>query len=107
MKKVFKNEGDVKKFVKAVLNAYGDACWWFMPPANGYGRAGIPDFVGSVYGQAFVVETKFGYNQPTANQQREINNAQLSGAVAWVVNDKNYAQFEVEFNELVLLLVTE
>lgn len=100
-----KNEGDVKKFVKGVLKAYEGNCWWFMPPANGYGRAGIPDFVGVVLGQGFAIETKFGSNQPTANQHREMLAAAQAGATVWVVNEKNYAQFEVEFSELVKSLV--
>ena len=53
-------EGDVKDNVKAVLKSVGDKCYWFMPSANGFGRAGIPDFIGWVDGRAFAIETKFG-----------------------------------------------
>ena len=54
-----KKEEDVKKVVKTILKGT-PKCWWFMPPANGFGRSGIPDFVGHVNGHFFAVETKFG-----------------------------------------------
>lgn len=39
-----KNEADVKKAVKKILSSFpADEIWYFMPPANGYGRSGIPD----------------------------------------------------------------
>ena len=50
-----KNEGDVKKAVKKVLDKT-DNCYYFMPPANGYGRSGIPDFIGQVNGYFFGIE---------------------------------------------------
>jgi hypothetical protein len=92
-----KNEGDVKKVVKEELKSTPD-CWWFMPPANGYGRSGIPDFVGSYKGYAFAVETKFGKGKTTANQEREIALLRVSGAQVWVVNEHNLDQWHLEFN---------
>lgn len=92
-----KNEGDVKKKVKAVLAKHAPESWWFMPPANGYGRAGIPDFVGCHYGAAFAIETKFGYGTLTANQERECGNAVAAGVRVWIVNEKNITKFEQEF----------
>lgn len=82
-----KNEGDVKKIVKKTL-AGTERCWWFMPPANGYGRAGIPDFVGWVNGMPFAVETKFGKGVTTANQNREINDATHAGGEVWIVREQ-------------------
>jgi hypothetical protein len=68
-----KNEADVKKVVKKILSSYPETeMWYFMPPANGYGRSGIPDFVGCYKGNFFAIETKFGDNHPTNNQLREI-----------------------------------
>jgi len=37
-------EGKVKILVRAELTARG--AWFFFPPANGFGKAGIPDVVG-------------------------------------------------------------
>lgn len=92
-----KNEADVKKVVKIVLLNTA-RCWWFMPPANGFGRAGVPDFVGHVNGAFFAVETKFGKGTTTANQKREIANIGEANGKVWVVNEKNLREWELEFN---------
>ncbi|MCH9837568.1 hypothetical protein K0U83_18035 [bacterium] len=91
-----KNEGDVKKRVKDVLKATPN-CWWFMPPANGFGRSGIPDFVGHVNGNFFAVETKFGKGALTANQEREIRSIEDTHGQVWVVHDKNIDVWTVLF----------
>lgn len=97
-----KNEGDVKKIVKDILRDTKD-CWWFMPPANGYGRSGIPDFVGCVSGNMFAVETKFGKGETTANQTREINNLMSAGAQVWIVRETSVDTWEIEFKAWVAL----
>lgn len=91
-----KSESDVKKIVKKVLTAT-PKCYWFMPPANGFGRSGIPDFVGWVNGHAFVVETKFGANDCTPNQQRELVAARQCGGEAWIVRDTTIDVWISEF----------
>jgi hypothetical protein len=91
-----KNEGDVKKRVKDVLKATPN-CWWFMPPANGFGRSGIPDFVGNLNGHFFAVETKYGKGVTTANQEREIGAIGATNGMVWVVNEHNIAVWEVTF----------
>ena len=91
-----KNEGDVKKIVKQVL-ADTSQCWWFMPPANGYGRSGIPDFVGCVDGNLFAVETKFGKGTATANQLRELEALDRAGARTWIVRETSVDVWEKEF----------
>jgi len=91
-----KNEADVKKIVKDVLKDTKN-CWWFMPPANGYGRAGIPDFVGCVNGYLFAVETKFGKGTTTANQTREIADIQQSGGRVWIVRETSVDTWAIEF----------
>jgi hypothetical protein len=102
MRKVFNNERDVKEVVKQILKEVPN-CWWFMPPANGLGRSGIPDFVGHVDGHFFAVETKFGKGKPTANQEREINMIRETNGVVWIVNEENLRQFAVEFGSWVTL----
>lgn len=51
-------EGLVKSQVDSFLQGLGDACWYFKPMSFGYGRKGIPDFVGIYYGWGWVIETK-------------------------------------------------
>lgn len=96
------NEGDVKKQVKEVLKATSK-CYWFMPPANGFGRAGIPDFVGWVNGYAFAVETKFGKGVCTANQLREIESATQCGAKVWIVRETSLENWITEFKGWAML----
>lgn len=92
-----KNEGDVKKAVRKVLDSV-DQCYYFMPPANGYGRSGIPDFIGQVNGQFFGIETKFGKNEPTANQVREIGLVIQNGGQCWIVREGvSLTGWEAEF----------
>lgn len=92
-----KNEGDVKKAVRKVLDSV-DQCYYFMPPANGYGRSGIPDFIGQVNGQFFGIETKFGKNEPTANQVREIGRILQNGGQCWIVREGvSLTGWEAEF----------
>ena len=97
-----KNEGDVKKIVKDVLKGT-DLCWWFMPSANGYGRSGIPDFVGCVNGSMFAIETKFGKGTTTPNQDREISALIRSGAKVWIVRETSVDVWEMEFKAWVAL----
>lgn len=91
-----KNEKHVKKAVRDVLNST-DNCYHFMPPANGYGRSGIPDIIGHVSGHFFAIETKFGSNKPTANQTRELGLIEVTGGMAWVVTDKNIDRWKTLF----------
>lgn len=93
-----KNEGDVKKAVKVLLMST-PKCWWFMPAMNGFGRAGVPDFVGMVNGSMFAIETKFGKYKPTAHQERELAAIATANGQAWVVNEKNFDDWEQEFKE--------
>ena len=100
--KVMKNEGDVKKNVKEILQAT-PKCYWFMPSANGFGRAGIPDFVGWVDGHAFVIETKFGSNDCTQHQLIELNKATVAGAKTWLVRETTLESWIAEFTGWVAL----
>lgn len=92
-----KNEGDVKKAVKKILNKAGEDLWYFMPPANGYGRSGIPDFLGCYKGRMFAIETKFGNNSPTNNQLREMKALGDADAQVYLVRESNLDWFEAQF----------
>ena len=59
-------EKDVKTRIKKLLD---DHDWfWFMPPANGFGRTGISDIIAVKRGVFLAIEAKFGKNPPTAMQ---------------------------------------
>lgn len=81
-------EKAVKVKVKAVLESEG--VYYFMPPANGYGRSGVPDFVACVNGLFLAIETKANGNKPTALQIREIETIRRNNGVAVVVDETNW-----------------
>jgi len=85
-------EGLVKKRVKSILEELG--VWFFMPPANGYGRAGIPDFIGCLNGLLIAIETKSGKKEPTALQAREMRRIREAGGYAVKINEENVDQLK-------------
>lgn len=80
-------EGKVKKRVKEILNEL-DA-YYFMPATGGFGRSGVPDFVGCYRGRFFGIECKAGNNTVTALQQRELTTIMQKGGHALIVNERN------------------
>lgn len=85
-------EKAVKDKVKSILESEG--VYYFMPPSNGYGRSGIPDFICCVkrepYAAFFAIETKAKGNKPTALQVREIEHIRRCNGVAVVVDETNW-----------------
>ena len=65
-------EGEIKDQVRKVLDKAG--AYYFFPAANGYGRSGVPDIIACYYGHFIGIECKAGSKQPTALQQRELEN---------------------------------
>jgi hypothetical protein len=82
-----KNEKDVKAKVKKLLDKH--KWFWFMPPANAYGRSGISDFIALKDGVLLAIETKFGSNKPTAMQKAFLETINSESAFGFVVNDQN------------------
>lgn len=82
-----KNERDVKRKVKALLDKHD---WFFwMPVASGYGQSGISDFNSVRHGTFLAIETKFGSNKPTALQIGFLNSIRAMDGFAFVVSDRN------------------
>ena len=80
-------EGKVKAAVRKVLDTEG--VYYFMPAANGFGRAGIPDIICCVRGFFLAIELKAGKGKTTALQDREIMAINIHGGKAMVVNEDN------------------
>ena len=80
-------EAKVKDAVKQILDANG--VYYFMPAANGYGRAGIPDIVCCVNGYFLAIECKAGNGKTTLLQNREIARIIRAKGRALVINETN------------------
>lgn len=85
MAKAIHNEAGVKTAVKRLLDKHD--WFWFMPPANGFGRTGIADILAIKAGVFVAIETKFGKNTPSAMQKAFINSIRAQEAFAFVVRE--------------------
>jgi Holliday junction resolvase len=91
-------EAKVKKKVRELLDKY-DA-YYFFPPANGYGRAGIPDIIACLRGEFIAIEVKAGNNKPTALQLRELQLVKDAGGFAMVCYEENLPELETFLKRL-------
>lgn len=89
--KTFTCEADVKAAVKKLLTKHN--YFWWMPPANGFGRTGISDFNALRGGVFLAVETKFGKNKPTPMQIGFIDSVKSEDGMAFVVNENTIEHF--------------
>lgn len=80
-------EAKVKKAVRALLDELG--IYHFMPPANGFGRAGIPDIIMCGNGKFGAIECKAGRGKTTALQERELDRIEHAQGFAYVAREDN------------------
>jgi hypothetical protein len=80
-------EGEIKDQVRKILDEMNP--YYFFPAANGYGRTGIPDVIACIGGHFVGIECKAGSKQPTALQQRELDNIEKAEGTGLVVNADN------------------
>ena len=80
-------EAKVKARLRKYLTQLG--IYHFMPPANGFGRAGIPDIIGCFNGQFVAFECKAGKGKTTALQDLELEKIRQAKGFAYVVNENN------------------
>lgn len=80
-------EGKVKAAIKKLLDQHD--IYYFMPATAGYGRSGVPDFIGCARGRFFSIEAKAGKAKPTALQLREMARIKAGGGLAFVINEDN------------------
>ena len=80
-------EAKVKRDVAKILDRYN--VYYFFPPANGYGRQGIPDIICCIHGHFLAIECKAGKGTTTVLQEREIAKIKQHGGTVMVVNEHN------------------
>ncbi len=86
------NEGMVKKAVKKLLDRH--EWFWWMTPANGFGKSGISDFCAIKHGVFIAIETKYGTNKPTPMQKAYLGSVMAQKGFAFVVSDRNIDALE-------------
>ena len=85
------NEAGVKREVRKLLAKHGWFVW--MPPANGYGKAGISDFHALKDGKFLAIETKYGGNTPTPMQTKFLQDISKNGGTAFVIYETDLDTF--------------
>lgn len=78
-------EGKVKAEVRKILKKA--EVYFFSPAANGFGRAGIPDFICCVDGLFLGIECKAGKNGLTTLQQRELTAIENNNGATFVATE--------------------
>jgi Holliday junction resolvase len=90
-------EVKVKARVRAILDALG--IYYFMPPANGYGRQGIPDIICCMAGRFVAIECKAGKGQLTELQKRELDKIMNADGLTFVAREDNLIELKELLNE--------
>jgi len=90
-------EAKVKTAVRKLLDTMG--IYHFMPPANGFGRAGIPDIIGCMDGHFIAIECKAGKGKTTALQDRELNLILNAGGTVFIAREHNIPDLELLLKE--------
>ena len=85
-------EAKVKKRVREMLDKLG--VYHFMPPANGFGRAGIPDIIACMDGHFIAIECKAGSGKTTALQERELNRIHNAGGTTYIARESNIDELQ-------------
>ena len=90
-------ESKVKANVRKLLDDL--KIYHFMPPANGFGRAGIPDIVGCMDGHFIAIEWKAGKGTTTAHQDRELNAILNHGGSVFIAREHNLEDLKLLLKE--------
>lgn len=80
-------EGKVKKAVTKWLTDRG--VYYFFIPANGFGRAGLPDLVAVHQGRFIGIEVKREGGKPTQLQLDELSKIRAAGGFSFVCDSVN------------------
>ncbi len=91
LRTTYGSERHVKDDIKKLLDAWG-AFWW-MPPANGFGKVGVSDINALKRGVFIAVEAKFGGNKPTINQKQYLQSIYAEDGFGFVVDEKTIGLF--------------
>lgn len=80
-------EGKVKDKVKEILATLG--AYYVMPQTGGFGNSGIPDILCCLNGRFVGIECKANGGKVTRLQQSHLDEIEMRGGVALVVDEHN------------------
>jgi hypothetical protein len=82
-------EKKVKRKIVKILKDRG--AYYFYPVTGGYGASGVPDIVACYCGVFLGIEAKADRkkNPPTKLQEKNLNEIDLAGGIALVIDDNN------------------
>lgn len=86
-------EGKVKDKIKKILKAHN--IYYAMPMGTGYGNAGVPDFLCCMNGKFMAIEAKANGGLPTKLQEKNLDEIDSCGGIAWIVDETNIDTFEL------------
>lgn len=92
------NETHVKKAVKKLLDDH-DWYWW-MTPANGFGKSGISDICATKHGMFMAIETKLAPNKASPMQKAFLRSIASCEHFAFIVSDKTLDAFAMFLTNL-------
>lgn len=91
-------EKKVKDLIKEKFKGYGSDLWYYMIVPMGYGRRGVPDFIGCYLGHFYGVEAKREGKDPTPWQDREMEAIRAAGGKIFRFSSTyTYEQFSYDF----------
>ena len=90
-------EVKVKHAVRTILDEHG--VYYFCPPANGYGRQGIPDIICCMAGRFVAIECKAGKGQLTELQKRELDKIMNADGLTYVAREDNLVELKAMLQE--------
>ena len=91
-------ESKVKEQVKAILKKHN--AYYFMPVANVFARAGVPDIIACLHGLFIGIECKAGKNTCTKLQLLEHAKIKQAKGTVFVVNETNLDALDVALSEI-------
>lgn len=85
-------ESKVKKKVRLILDAIG--AYYVFPQTGGFGNSGMPDILCCINGRFVGIECKANGGKVTRLQQSHLDEIEMRGGVALIVNENNLESLE-------------
>jgi len=89
-------EGSVKARLVRLFKRNKGTLWYFTPATGGFGKSGVPDYIGIKRAQMFAVECKAPGKKPTALQEETMEAMRQAGCLVWVYDGDEAVYADIE-----------